>query len=91
MNSVTKLECQSSPTNEPAEAKCVRDYIDIIRSWKPEEVTEKFSPVLPLLKKISAEEYNDQSIRKQSMFLCNYKCQFTSINFNMYYRSTSAF
>ncbi len=28
------------PTNEPAKAICVRDYIDTIRSWKSEEVTE---------------------------------------------------
>ncbi len=50
MDSVIKLECQSSPTSEPAEAKCVRDYIDIIRSWKPEEVTEKISPGVTIIK-----------------------------------------
>lgn len=89
MNLATKLECQSFITNEPAKAKCVKDYIDIVRSWKPEEVTEKFSLVLPILKKISPEEYYDQSIRKQSMLLCSFICRFTSINFKMYYRSTS--
>ena len=54
----------------PDETKNVDYYVDIIRSWKPEEVVSRFSLVLSLLKEMSEESYDDQSIKKRSMLRC---------------------
>ena len=71
-NSATAAASSSSVMEAvlPDETKNVDYYVDIIRSWKPEEVVNRFSLVLSLLKEMSEESYDDQSIKKRSMLRC---------------------
>ncbi len=62
-----KLERKSSPTNDPTKAKCVRDYIDIVRSWEPDEVTKKISLELPFKENISRRVL--QSMYKKTEYI----------------------
>ena len=71
-NSTTAAAPSSSvmEADLPDETKNVDYYVDIIRSWKPEEVVNRFSLVLSLLKEMSDKSYDDQSIKKWSILRC---------------------
>ena len=81
-NSATAAASSSSVMEAvlPDETKNVDYYVDIIRSWKPEEVVNRFSLVLSLLKEMSEESYDDQSRKKR---ICYGVCDFMPLNLNL--------
>lgn len=59
----------SQPVGTPDLATAqMEDYVRILRSVGSEEIVKKFSEILPLLKEMSFEDYDNNSLKAKSMW-----------------------